>query len=240
MRIMPGPRVLVAPSRPIVSFTFDDAPHTAWEHGAPILEAAGGRGTFYLSGELIGTRPELQLMSPEEAADLAARGHELGCHTFAHPKLAAMKQRKLAADLDRNETFLASLDGRISQRNFAVPFGMATPLRQKLLQTRFRSSRSGHWGINRGPTNLHYLSAVELLEEALDDTGVEAWLDDLERAPGWLILFTHHISDHPPGGFGISSRRFAAIVDSVARRSLPILSVDAALDRLNLATSQNQ
>lgn len=237
VRALPGPRVGIAPARPVVSFTFDDAPRTSWTHGAPILETAGGRGTYYLAGGLIEAgRPELALLSPDEAADLAARGHELGCHTFSHPKLAAMPQKALAADLDRNAAFLAAFDERTTPRNFAVPFAMATPLRQQLLRARFRTSRGGRPGINRGPTDLHYLSAVELRESFLDATGIEAWLDDLERSPGWLILFTHHIADNPAGGFGVSEKTFASVVGSVARRGFAMLGVDAALDRLGIAT----
>lgn len=235
VRAFPGPRVAVAPAQPIVSFTFDDAPKSAWRLGAAILEAAGGRGTYYLSGGLIRAgRPELELMPPEGCADLAARGHELGCHTWNHPKLSTLSRRALAADLDRNAEFLAALDGRTARRNFAVPFAMATPLKQPLLRARCRTSRGGRPGINRGPTDLHYLSAVELRESFLDASGIGAWLDDLARAPGWLIFFTHHIAENPAGGFGVTPGRFEAVVDNVARRGFQMLSVDAALDRLGI------
>lgn len=235
MHTFPGPSVRIAPERPIVSFTFDDAPRSAWEHGAPILEAAGGRGTYYLAGGLIEAgSPELELISPDEAADLAARGHELGCHTFSHPKLSTLSRKALAADLDRNAAFLSALDGQSAPRNFAVPFAMATPLRQRLLRDRFRTSRGGRPGINRGPTDLHYLSAVELRESFLDANGIEAWLDDLEQTPGWLILFTHHIADNPVGGFGLSAETFAKVVDSVDRRRIGMLTVNSALDLLKM------
>lgn len=235
VRAFPGPRVAVAPEHPIVSFTFDDAPQSAWRHGAAILEAAGGRGTYYLSGGLIraGT-PELDLMPLDGCADLVARGHELGCHTWSHPKLSTLSRKALEADLDRNAEFLAALDGRASKRNFAVPFAMATPLKQPLLRARYRTSRGGRPGINRGPTDLHYLSAVELRESFLDASGIDAWLDDLARAPGWLIFFTHHVSESPAGGFGITPRQFGTVVDGVARRGFHMLSVDAALDRLGI------
>lgn len=233
---LPGPRVTLAPSQSIVSFTFDDAPRSAFAYGAPILEAAGGRGTFYLAGALIESkRSELALLSPNDAADLVARGHELGCHTFSHPKLSTMTQEALAADLDRNDAFLAAIDNRPALRNFAVPFTMATPLRQPLLRRRFRSSRGGRPGINRGLTDLHYLSAVELRESFLDASGIDSLLDDLEQSPGWLILFTHHIADDPAGGFGIREKTFASLVGSVARRGFAMLNVDAALDRLQVA-----
>lgn len=235
VRALPGPRLEIAPEHPIVSFCFDDAPHSAWKYGAPILEEAGGRATYYLAGGLIEARqPELQLISPEEGSDLAARGHELGCHTWSHPKLSTLSNKALSADLDRNAAFLTALDDRTVRRNFAVPYTMATPLRQPLLRQQFRSSRGGRAGINRGLTDLHYLSAVELRESFLDASDIQAWLDDLEQAPGWLILFSHHIADNPPGGFGVSARTFSAVVESIAQRGFTMLTIDAALDRLGI------
>ncbi|HTM76826.1 MAG TPA: xylanase, partial [Devosia sp.] len=40
--------------RPVVSFSFDDFPLSAAEHAAPLLEAAGARGTFYFADRLAG------------------------------------------------------------------------------------------------------------------------------------------------------------------------------------------
>ncbi|MCB8835211.1 polysaccharide deacetylase family protein, partial [Escherichia coli] len=54
MRRMPGPRLHIPVSRPVVSFTFDDVPDTALTNGARILEDHGVRGTFYIAGSLEG------------------------------------------------------------------------------------------------------------------------------------------------------------------------------------------
>ena len=40
---------------PIVSFTFEDIPKSAATTGAGILEDHGARGTFFVSGGLVGT-----------------------------------------------------------------------------------------------------------------------------------------------------------------------------------------
>jgi peptidoglycan/xylan/chitin deacetylase (PgdA/CDA1 family) len=39
--------------RPMVSFTFDDAPKSAAAVGVPILDAYDARATFYVSGGLV-------------------------------------------------------------------------------------------------------------------------------------------------------------------------------------------
>src|SRR5437016_4105888 len=41
-------------NNPMVSFTSDDIPQSAASAGAQMLEEYGGRGTFYISGGLVG------------------------------------------------------------------------------------------------------------------------------------------------------------------------------------------
>ena len=44
---------------PIVSFTFDDFPRTAYSVGGAILEKFGARGTYYVAAGLMNTSGEL-------------------------------------------------------------------------------------------------------------------------------------------------------------------------------------
>jgi peptidoglycan/xylan/chitin deacetylase (PgdA/CDA1 family) len=68
---------------PLVSFTFDDVPDSAYTNGASILEDYGIQGTFYIaSGTCGSTDTHWRVISREQVALLHARGHEIGCHTF--------------------------------------------------------------------------------------------------------------------------------------------------------------
>src|SRR5205085_8843632 len=70
---------------PIISFTFDDFPRSAWLTGGAILERWGLRGTYYVSLGLIGqTAPTGAICLPEDVRALVEHGHELGSHTFDH------------------------------------------------------------------------------------------------------------------------------------------------------------
>src|ERR1700716_4257923 len=64
--------------RPLVSFTFDDIPESAFVHGARVLEENGARGTFYISGGLCGTTDaSRRLISAPDCVELHRRGHEI-------------------------------------------------------------------------------------------------------------------------------------------------------------------
>jgi peptidoglycan/xylan/chitin deacetylase (PgdA/CDA1 family) len=81
--------------RPGVTLTFDDGPHP---EGTPAmldaLDAAGTRAIFFLVGEQVERYPEV-------AAEVAARGHEVGIHGYRHRVQLAQSAATIRADLER-------------------------------------------------------------------------------------------------------------------------------------------
>ena len=61
---------------PMVSFTFDDLPKSAVTTGADLLEAHGARGTFYVSGGMVGlSTPDCAAGDANDVLTLHRRGH---------------------------------------------------------------------------------------------------------------------------------------------------------------------
>ncbi|MBP1859305.1 polysaccharide deacetylase family protein [Rhizobium herbae] len=217
--------------RPIVSFTFDDVPDTAWTNGAAILEKYGARGTFYIAGGLESrVEPDRRLISAEGCRDLFARGHEIGCHTFSHHKIGSLTSRAFAGDLDRNETFLA--DTGISRRatNFAFPYNAASPRLRHVLQKRYTTCRASGEAINRGSVDPFMLKAVEIHQPEDRALGLTRWIDDVAINPGWLIFFTHDVSSTPTP-YGCRPETLERLVSHATERQCDILPVCEALDR---------
>src|SRR3954468_20928 len=87
---------------PMVSFTFDDIPKSA-TLGARILENHGARGTFYVSGGLVGTvEPDWAAVDAGDIVALHRNGHEIGCHTFSHKRACDLDASELAAEIAGN------------------------------------------------------------------------------------------------------------------------------------------
>ncbi|HWJ87743.1 MAG TPA: polysaccharide deacetylase family protein [Pelagibacterium sp.] len=235
VRHFPRRTLEVLPRTPIVSFSFDDAPESAWRNGADILERHGARGTYYVCGGLADKQGESgRLIGAAGCTDLAARGHELASHTFSHRKLAAYTRRALVDDLDRNDAYLAQFDGRTTPRNFALPFTMASPAAQPLLRQRFRTSRGGQTGINRGLIDPYYLSTLELRPDT-SLASVNAVYDALAVDAGWLVVFTHDVADDP-SPYGYSGTALDAVVREAVQRGFTIATVDGAMDILGGAS----
>jgi peptidoglycan/xylan/chitin deacetylase (PgdA/CDA1 family) len=233
VRDFPGTLLSIAATKPIVSFTFDDVPDTALINGARILEAHNARGTFYAAGGLSGVKEaERTLLAAEGYGELAARGHEVACHTFSHMSLRTLSPRRLAEDLDRNARFLAGVPGSVAARNFAFPYCVAAPQARRVLARRFRSCRGGDPGINRIAIDRGYLRAVEIRRETSIAT-LMAWIDDLAGEPGWLIFFSHDVSPDPTI-FGCMPATMDRLLGHAGTLGCKVMTVDAALNELGL------
>ncbi|HEV7323824.1 MAG TPA: polysaccharide deacetylase family protein [Bosea sp. (in: a-proteobacteria)] len=234
IRAVPWQVMQVPTGEPIVSFTFDDVPASALDTGAAILEADGARGTFYISGGLAGrVEPGRTLIDPAGCMELAARGHEIGCHTHAHRDLRHVDEEALIEDLARNARYLDAINLKPGRRNFAYPYNSGSFWKRAILADAFRTCRAAGEGINRGPTDPSFLRAVEIRQPQQHVLGLARWIDALLAKPGWLIFFTHDISALPTP-HGCTAPSFRLLVGYALARGCRVLTVDAALDHMGL------
>ena len=114
-------------SKPRLLFTFDDGRQSNYAVAAPLLEALGARGIFFVIPDFIGLRghaarefyysridirglPPSDMeedwtpMSAGQLRDLARRGHAIGSHTLTHMRLAQLEilelQRQVSASAE--------------------------------------------------------------------------------------------------------------------------------------------
>lgn len=224
---------------PIVSFTFDDVHASAATAGADILERHGARGTFYVAGSLLGTdMPDRAAASLDQCLALHRRGHELGCHTYAHLPVGRHGRAGLAADLARNAALFAAAGERaggepVVLSNFAYPLN-ATSLRAKRrLERAFTTCRGGVPGLNEGRVDLGFLRAVELHDDGIDADGVRFWVDQAKRRDAWLIFFTHGVREEPQP-WRCTPELFEASVVSALDAGCEVLTIAEAAGRLGL------
>ena len=216
-------------ARPIITFTFDDIDETAASAGATVLERHGARGTFYVAGSLCGARGENgRFASLDDCRALAERGHEIGCHTYAHRAMRMLTPAALDADLARNADALAHAVSGHPLENFALPYNAPTLRAKRLLSDRFTTCRGGQAGINQGLPDFAYLKSIEINDDDLSAAAAQGWIDRAVSANGWLIFFTHDIrakrSRH-----GCTPRLFEDIVGRAVRSGAEVLTVRDAV-----------
>jgi peptidoglycan/xylan/chitin deacetylase (PgdA/CDA1 family) len=214
---------------PMVSFTFDDIPRSAATTGARILQDHGARGTFYVSGGLVGTTsPNWAVVEAQDIVALHRQGHEIGCHTFSHQRACDLDAQSLAEEIERNRDYLRTLDATITVGNFAYPFGYGSFMRKHQLKNEFTSCRSIVPGVNSGAVDLQFLRAMPLIDRRIDRDGIERAFDQAQNDNGWLIFYSHDVADRP-SPYGCSPALMNHALEAASRRKIPVLNMAEAL-----------
>lgn len=221
-------RFRLSNAAPMVTFTFDDLPRSAATLGADILESYGARGTFYVSGGLVGLDARFwSTGSADDVVSLHRRGHEVGCHTFSHRRACDLDEGSLAAEIARNRTYLHSLDPTMPVETFAYPFGYGSFARKHQLRSEFLTCRSIMPGVNSGEVDLQFLRAVPLIDRQMSRERIDAAFGEAANTNGWLIFYSHDVAD-APSLYGCSPDLMTYALEAAARRNVPVLTMAEA------------
>jgi peptidoglycan-N-acetylglucosamine deacetylase len=104
----------------VMALTFEDGPMEAnTSRLLRMLKEAGVKATFFPMGINLERFPHL-------AKQMVAEGHELGNHTWTHPKLSTLPEEKFRAEIERSRDKLRELTGQ-PPVYFRPPYGAITP-----------------------------------------------------------------------------------------------------------------
>lgn len=124
-----------------VAFTFDDGPNPLYTPKIlRLLAAAQGRATFFMLGKHVAKYPHL-------VQEVAAAGHEIGSHTWSHPRLPTCSLPELAREVEWPDLLLAAL-GVPTRGLFRPPYSACCPLVAEYL--RHTRHRLISWSIDAG------------------------------------------------------------------------------------------
>jgi peptidoglycan/xylan/chitin deacetylase (PgdA/CDA1 family) len=216
-------------NEPLLSICFDDFPVTAAVEGARILENHGARGTFYAAAGMAGADgPCGRNFSAADVKRLAAAGHEIGCHSFAHCDAAQRDVFDSLQDLAKNRDALSAM-GAPFARSHAYPYGETNVRLKDGLPPRFASARGILPGLNHGRADLAQLRAYALFGDNWL-ARLHAKLKQAAKRNAWVIGFTHDVSD-APSAWGTRGADLDAMLKAAHTLGLTVLPVSAALER---------
>jgi peptidoglycan/xylan/chitin deacetylase (PgdA/CDA1 family) len=225
---VPVGRVRLRNAAPMVSFTFDDLSKSAVITGAEMLEAHGARGTFYVSGGLVGVdTANWTSGDDDDVLSLHRRGHEIGCHTFSHRRTSDLDVNSLAGDIACNRRYFDLLDPSMQIETFAYPFGYGSFAHKYLLKSRFATCRSIVEGVNCGNVDPQFLRAMPLIDCQMDRDAIERIFDEAQIHNGWLIFYSHDVATRP-SLYGCSPRLLEHALETAAKRNIPALTMAEA------------
>ena len=229
---------------PLVSFTFDDFPRSAFLEAGSILSRHGARGTYYASLGLMGKPSPMGTMFEEDdLKELLDLGHELGCHTFGHCHSLNTPSDMYGRAIVENQKALNELLPGIKFQTFAYPYSAPAVAVKRVagrhflccrgggLRPRRYLPRAGGQTFNSGVTDLNLLSAVFLEKSWENPEAMKSLIDQNSRARGWLIFATHDVRESP-SRFGCTPHFFEQVVRWSLESGARVLPVVEALEVL--------
>lgn len=109
-----------------IALTFDDGPHAQVTlQILATLEKYNAKATFYV----LGTRVE---QSPEILKQAFDAGHEIGNHTWSHPKLTKMTAAQIKSEFETTENIIQQVIGQPAA-TFRPPYGMTNDFVQEVV-----------------------------------------------------------------------------------------------------------
>jgi peptidoglycan/xylan/chitin deacetylase (PgdA/CDA1 family) len=230
-RTIPANPIRSKLSAPIASISFDDIPFSAARVGAPILEAANLRGTFYVCGKHTGQTFEERVQHlKDDLIALHEAGHEIACHTFAHPDVRRLSPSQRLEDIEANRSFIRETLGDCALSSFAYPYG-AVSLDAKMFYARhFFTCRGVFAGLNSGLIDFSELKAVGIESRQHDMGRVRALIDEAKASNGWLIFFTHDV-DPNPSAYGCKPNDLEDVIMALQDAKVETLPVKAGAAR---------
>jgi peptidoglycan/xylan/chitin deacetylase (PgdA/CDA1 family) len=212
-------------SGPIVSFTFDDFPESALQIGGSILKSYGVLGTYYAAMGLMDQVNNLgRQFSAADLVQLLQDGHELGSHTFDHLSGRSSSFRDFQANVMKGMETVDRLTACGHPQSFSYPYGHVTFLAKRGISKHFSSCRGIIPGINKSPVDLNLLRANSLYSSSFDIDAIGRLFEANEQCKGWLIFYTHDISENP-SPFGCKPGEFESAVKMAVQRQVPIIPV---------------
>jgi peptidoglycan/xylan/chitin deacetylase (PgdA/CDA1 family) len=250
-RVLYGRRLAVTAALPLISFTFDDFPRTAFFEAGSILRRYGALGTYYTSLGLMGKESPLGSMyQAEDLKELAHLGHELGCHTFGHCHSFDTPPDVYERAILDNQQALHDVVPGASFRTFSYPYSAPRLAVKKVAARHFLCCRggglragryflrhaAGGQTFNSGITDLNLLCAFFLEKSRDNPQAVKSLIEQNAIARGWLIFATHDVRD-TPSPFGCTPDFFEQVVQWALESGARILPVVQALGLLQALPS---
>ena len=219
----------------LVSINFDDGYQSMFDHGLPILDAAGLKSTQYIITQKVGTDSYVTL---DEVMQMYNNGHEIGVHTRTHRNLTTLSDAEMTDEIVGARQDLISWG--IMPTTLAYPYGGYNLAVEAVVQgAGLRGARDSDLGYNSSGLGLtfggplyHDTHPLELWSEAAEmdmNTTLSDITSEIDYAAAnnlWLILLFHRVDDTDPccSSISVDHTLIQGTVDYLVQHHVPVVT----------------
>ena len=231
--------ITIKATTPFISFSFDDAPRSAFSHGGGILKTHLARATFFVSlGLLESESPSGTIAFQDDLHHAVEEGHELGCHTFDHKDPWKTTTEVFEQSIFKNRQALARILPKAAFMAFAYPLCGPRPATKWRVGKLFDCCRGGGQTFNVGTADFNLLKAFFLDIRNRDNIdSVRRLIDRNAEFRGWLIFATHDVTDSP-SPYGCTKEYFEKVVEYAVLSGASILPVGKACEQIQVTGTE--
>jgi peptidoglycan/xylan/chitin deacetylase (PgdA/CDA1 family) len=229
----------------LVSINFDDGYQSMYDHGLPILDAAGLKSTQYIITQQVGLDSYVTL---DEVMQMYNNGHEIGVHTRTHPNLTTLTQSQVTDEIVGAVQDIISWG--ITPTTLAYPYGGYNPMVESVVKNAgLRGARDSDLGYNSsavghpfgGPLS-HDTRPLVLWSEAAEmdmNTTLSDITSEIDYAVAnnlWLIILFHRVDETDPccASISVDHSLIQGTVDYLVQGHVPVVTNNEGLIIENL------
>ena len=216
---------------PLISFSFDDFPISAYQNGGGFLLEQGAASTYYLTISLMGQNTEMgPIVQKNDLETVIENGCEVGCHTYDHIDALKSNAQQYQATIQRNQSEFSNIIPKMTFETFAYPYGTVTPETKEVIQKHFLGGRGGRQTINCNRIDLNLIHSFFLDERLhLKIEDIQKIIDENDQKNGWLVFSTHDIQKSP-SRYGCMISKFKSIVKYACSSDAEIVTVKRGIE----------
>ncbi len=193
------------------TFTFDDGASGQWQHAVPILETHDMRGTFFLIGASVEAwYSTLGCIHVPQMLSIAAKGHEIGSHTYNHRSLTTLDDAGVHEQMALDKEFFRRWG--IDVMSLAYPYSATDARVQSIVGQYVEFARDGYPRMTNSSV-WKELNPLDLKWSSLSDDHFEC-VDTAIATGTWALGVFHQIGM----GEGPTVETFAMFAEYVAAR----------------------
>ncbi len=173
-------------AQPLVSISFDDASHTVFDAGLPILESQGIPASFYFISSYLTDSWAQKLNHMQDL------GWEIGSHSATHQDLTTLSTAEVIHEIVQSKSDLEAAGLNID--GFAYPYGAGhkNNVVSREVKKYYQYARSTSTGYNF-PVITQYDLIVQVQTASTSLELMKSWVNSAIKQNEWLIVELHTI-----------------------------------------------